>query len=177
MANGKIKVTAGAALGAALATLGIASVGASPALAGGGCANAGASLDTLSRGDASKAFICLFNQQRKNSVSKNGDLAKAAQNHSDTMREENCLAHECSGKPGLKRRVKNTGYLKGAEAFQIGETIAFGVDKSPSDIIKKWLSSSDHRELIKRNSFDDVGVGVNNGGNGAFITAVFGVRD
>jgi uncharacterized protein YkwD len=175
MLKRRIKGITGATFGAAVLALSITGLSASTASAG-GCPNAGTSLDSLGNSAASKAFICLFNQERNKAVQRNGDLATVALKHSNTMRDQNCLAHECQGEPELKKRVKNTGYLDGADGFELGEIIAFGVDKSPNQIVKKWLNSSDHRELIRRKSFEDVGVGVDNSGNGAFVTAVFGSR-
>jgi hypothetical protein len=171
------KLRAGAALGAGFAALALAgSMGPAATAAGGGCANANESVENLSKGDAARAIICLFNNERTTALDRNGDLTDAAQFHSDVMRQKECFKHKCNGEPGLFRRVKATGYLNGASDPRVGELIAFGNDKPPADFVDKWLDSSEHRALIKDASFRDAGVGINTQGGNALITAVLGHR-
>lgn len=172
MANLKTKLTTGAALGAGIAMLGLAGSVAAPAAgAGGGCANADSNIENLSKGQASAALICLFNQSRSNPVAKNGDLSRAARKHTKVMRSQQCFSHQCPGEDSLGKRVRKTGYANGG--FQVGEIIAYGNDKSAEDIVQEWLNSSGHRRIIKRSKFDDVGVGIS-ATDDVLVTAVFG---
>jgi uncharacterized protein YkwD len=174
----------GAGLVAASAATGLALIGAPSAMAGAGCANANAGLSSLSKGETRTAFICLFNQSRSAAdVFNNRDLQQAAQSHTNTMRAQNCFSHQCSGEPGLKQRVRSTGYFNGGG--RVGEIIAYADadppppgqpngEDTPNTVVNRWLNSSIHRSLIRDAGFEDVGVGVNVQGGDALITAVFG---
>ena len=78
-----------------------------------------------------------------------------------------------------------TGYIAGARAWSVGETLAWGRAKgaSPRRIVRGWMHSAAHRSIILRRGFRHVGVGVAAGSpvpgldhRAATVTAVFGFR-
>ncbi len=174
----KCRISAGLAAGCA--TMGLALLSAPPSMAG-GCANANASFGSLSKSQARASVTCLFNQARSaNNLSQNGDLQRAAQGHTNTMRSQNCFSHQCPGEPNLRQRINNTGYFNGAG--QAAELIAFGdaddttppPEDTPDAIVDKWLDSTDHRNVIQNPVYKHVGVGVNVQNGTALVTAILG---
>lgn len=167
------KVRAGVGVGATCVGLALGLLSAPVGVAGGGCANGSADIGTLGKGQAREAVICLFNKARNSSVAQNGDLQTAAQKHTDTMRSEDCFAHECPGEPSFEKRVKSTGYFNGGGSA--GEVISFGPDdRSPSQYVDRWLRSNKHRAQITKSAYEDVGVGINFSGDTVLLTAVLG---
>ena len=78
--------------------------------------------------------------------------------------------YQCSGEPKLAQRVKKTGYYSGDA--ELGELIAFGAaSASPDDVVDEWLNSNEHRGLIRRSSFQDVGAGVSVKDGNVLVTA------
>lgn len=184
MLSRRTKSRIGVGLAAGCAATGIALLSAPAAMAGGGCANANTGLSSLSKGEARGAFTCLFNNARGGqNVVKNNKLQRAAQRHTNTMRNQQCFSHQCPGEANLKQRVKSTGYFNGAG--RVGEIIAYadadppppgqpGGEDTPNTVVNQWLNSSLHRSLISDPGYQDVGVGINVQGGDALITAVFG---
>ena len=74
------------------------------------------------------------------------------------MREHNCLSHQCPGELALEGRVKRTGYSRSP---YVGEVIvAYPAIATPRDIVKAWMNSRVHRDIILTRSFKDIGVGL-----------------
>ena len=126
------------------------------------CANAEAPAQELQRKALRKAMTCLINKERKQrdlvKVSKNRQLKRAAQRHTNVMVKTDCLLHECPGEPGLEERIRRTGYLDGARRWAFAENTGCAV--TAKAMIARWMDSDFHRGNILRRKFRDLGVGV-----------------
>ena len=156
---------------------------------GGRCKNADASGATLKRRLAAKAVRCLINKQRSKrgmrDLRPSEDLKKAAKGHSRKMLKSGCFDHQCAGERELVGRVVVAGYLPCGCTWTIGENIAWGERRfsTPSSIVKAWMASPGHRDIILTREFEQVDIGVARGKPGnararaATYTADFGRRD
>ncbi len=177
MLSRRTKFRAGIGVSVGCAGLAIGLLGAPSAMAGGGCANGGADIGSLSKGQARDAIVCEINAIRNPNVTKNSALQRAAQKHSKVMRNKDCFEHECPGEDGLGERVKDAGYVADGDAFKVGECIAYGSTSfSPADFVDAWLDDAAHRKVLKKSAYNDVGVGIDIADGTALITADLGAR-
>lgn len=152
--------------------------GADPTRAEAGCKQINTPTAQISKQQARQAIKCQINRQRANrrSLKLNRQLNKAAQRHTRKMASGCGLSHQCPGEAHLTARVRQTGYLNGAGAFKLGETIAqYPRMATPRDIVAVWMRSRPHRKILL-GRFKHVGVGVIVAGRYAWYTAVFGNR-
>jgi uncharacterized protein YkwD len=154
---------AGAGIALALLTLAISlALGASPgttaALA---CAHATDRPHQTSLAKLGKAMQCLVNNKRgKHNLRplKNNDrLATAAKRHTKVMLKKDCFEHRCPGEPPLGKRIKRTGYTKGAKRYFYAESL--GYHKSPKRAIRKLMQTHFNRKNILGRDWQDIGVG------------------
>jgi uncharacterized protein YkwD len=135
--------------------------------------------------NAQVAVTCLINKQRARNhlhrVRGNIALSSAAVEHSGAMASQNFFSHEGDGTPAS--RAANAGYMAGARAWGIGETLewATGRAATPRHIVRSWMKSPAHRSVILSRQFRQVGVGIVDGSPVAGVdqgaetfTAVFG---
>ncbi len=158
--------------------------GAAPASAA--CPNAGAKAHEIPLPKLRKAIVCLVNHERskrdRSRLDPNGKLEDAAQGHTDVMLAKDCFRHKCRGEPGLGHRIKRSGYTKGQRSWRFAEDLGF--DKTPRQMVKRWLRSSFNRRNMLDPGFRDLGVGVGWGapkrgvddGEFATYTIVFALR-
>jgi uncharacterized protein YkwD len=156
------RVGAGGALAAltiAASLLLAASPGVSSALAG--CPHATDRPHQTSLAKLGKAMRCLVNNKRaKHGLGRlkdNDRLATAARRHTKTMLEKDCFEHRCPGEKPLGKRIKRTGYTKGAKAYFYAEDL--GYHKSPKRTIRKLMHSRFNRRNILGGDWRDIGVG------------------
>ncbi len=153
-------VAAFIAAAAAASSLALAGAGAERAVAGGPCAHANDGIDEATAEQFVNSIRCLVNKDRKEHdrepLDNNGKLDSAAGKHNRTMLDENCWKHDCAGEPSLERRIRNTGYLDGADSWRFGET--FGCDVTPQAMLNTWRSSNFDRKNIRDRRFEDIGV-------------------
>jgi uncharacterized protein YkwD len=142
---------------------------------GGGCANSDSPTSSLKRSSARAAITCLFNKERSaQDVEQNSKLERAAQRHTNTMRSKDCFKHECPGEPSFEERIGSTGYC-GAVGCAASEVIAIlGPRSTPQEVVASWMDSGEHRAIIRRGSFDDVGIGIDGNSQNVLYTAVLG---
>jgi uncharacterized protein YkwD len=167
---------------AAWAVAGLAT--AAPAVAA--CDGAGARPTRSTLGRAAGATVCLINQARAQhglaALRWSGALGHAAAAHSRDMVRRDYFAHDSPGGSTPSRRVGRSGYLGGARAWSVGETIAWGTGgyATPGSIVRGWLRSPGHRAILLDGRLRDVGVGIAIGApgaqGGATYTGDFGVR-
>jgi uncharacterized protein YkwD len=179
----------------ALPLLGVAVVLGTPPVGGlaldpawGTCANANSHPRHLTRDQARTAVVCVMNNRRaargKGSLATQSGLRKAAGRHTRRMRRSNCFAHQCPGENDLARRVHSTSYLPCGCSWGVGENIAWGIKKrgTPKRVVKAWMHSRPHREVLLNGAFEHVGVGVKwgspwrSGRNAGTYTATFGFK-
>jgi uncharacterized protein YkwD len=142
------------------------------------CRHSGKSVKNISKKNARQAMLCLMNKGRSaKNLKRNGDLERAAQNHAGVMASKNCFSHQCPGEPSLKERVARTGYLSGSSNYGLGEVIIVQRAKaSPRRLVRKWLESSSHASVIRKSSFDHVGIGLSIRNGFVWSAADFGYR-
>jgi uncharacterized protein YkwD len=152
------------------------------------CQGAGLGLGQQSTQEAQAAITCLIKKQRKRhhvrAIRSNPQLTNAALAHSSQMASSNFFGH--SGPDGTPTsRAAATGYMAGANAWGVGETIGWGIGRggSPRSMVRGWMRSGGHRAVLLDGRFRQVGVGVVHGApvpgadrNAATVTAVFGYR-
>jgi uncharacterized protein YkwD len=92
-------------------------------------------------------------------------LRAAAQGHSDDMVRHRYFSHVSPSGLTLRERVARTGYLRRAREPRLGENIAWGsgTAAAPAEIVKAWMASPGHREIILTPTFREVGVGITGG--------------
>jgi uncharacterized protein YkwD len=126
------------------------------------CAHAGEPIREVSTGQLRKAVLCLLNDERsrhaRSRLALSRRLGKAAQRHTDTMVDTNCLSHSCHGEPDLEGRIRKSGYLKGAHRWQFAENTGCGL--SAESMVANWMASTFHRINILGKKFHDIGIGL-----------------
>jgi uncharacterized protein YkwD len=139
-------------------------------------------LDRLER-----STLCLINGQRRTHglgpIHSNARLELAALRHSREMVRDQYFDHTSPNGETFDVRIRQTGYLRGARSWSVGENIAWGMgpDATPRSIVRTWMLSPPHRHAILSSSFRSIGVGIalgnpNDGGEGATYTTDFGSR-
>jgi uncharacterized protein YkwD len=156
---------AGAGAALALLTLAIslalaASPGTTAALAG--CPHADARAHKTSLANLRDAMRCLVNNKRDRhdlrTLDENGRLNTAAKRHTKVMLRRDCFKHRCADEPALRKRIRQSGYLQGANAFEFAEDLGF--DRTPRRLIKRLMNSAYNRRQILGKDWKDIGVGV-----------------
>jgi uncharacterized protein YkwD len=132
------------------------------------------------------AVQCLVNRARSGysvrSLHGDGRLTRAAHYHARDMVRRHYFRHITRG-DGPAERAMRAGYLDGANRWLIGETLAWGWGRGASAgrIVESWMRSPEHRRVLLRPDYRELGVGVVWGGPhprsqpDATFTADFGV--
>jgi uncharacterized protein YkwD len=135
---------------------------------------------------ARDAVLCLVNAERRERglppLRSNDDLELAAQRHSADMVDRGYFEHDSPGGTTVRDRVQRTGYLKGVRRWSLGENIGWASRSisSPAGMVKAWMESPGHREIILTRTFREAGVGIAMGvpsgrRSGATFTMDFGL--
>ena len=158
-----------------------------PPAAAAACAHANALPAQVSRAEVGRAVVCEINAERRShglsQLSVNSQLATAARRHSLDMVQRHYFSHVGPSGVGLVRRVRAAGYLTSVHRWLVGETLAWGwaAGASPIRIVQAWMHSPEHRRIVLRSSYRELGIGVAWGGPrprsapDATFTADFGV--
>lgn len=123
-----------------------------------------------------KAVIRLMNQVRaRNGLSAlhtSRRLARAADGHSRDMLRHDFFAHQSSDGTSFDRRVR--AY---AHARRVGENLAMlpGVRGAAREVVRMWLDSAAHRQILLSSGFRRVGVGKLSGQLGGQEATVYTV--
>jgi uncharacterized protein YkwD len=108
-----------------------------------------------------KAMQCLVNNKRHKHqlrpLKNNDRLDTAARRHTKVMLKKDCFKHRCPGEPPLGKRIRQTGYTKGAKRYFYAESL--GYHKSPKRAIRKLMQTSFNRKNILGRDWQDIGVG------------------
>jgi uncharacterized protein YkwD len=161
--------------------------GTSPAQAQSPCKGATAAPRPGNLPRIERSTLCLINLRRKAhglaALHSNRLLRLAARRHSDEMVKDRFYSHTSPSGETFDARIRQTGYLRGARSWFLGENIAWGQGPSatPRAIVRLWMNSPPHRESILSSGFRSIGVGVAagnplSGGTGATYTTDFGSR-
>ena len=138
------------------------------------CGKAGAPGSQIGKSETREALRCLINEERggRRQLRLHRKLSRPAVRHSRTMREHDCLEHQCPGEPPLGKRLRK--YLSGASKTRYAEVIAVNVAAaSPRQIVRQWMTSAPHRELLL-GRYKHLGVGVATGDGAAWYTVTLG---
>jgi uncharacterized protein YkwD len=192
-----IRVTLGAAVGVItaaflvstvmLVTAAVADVGVATAKAA-KCRWAHRGPRHVSPSHARHAVVCQINKKRRKhglkAVNTKHALRKAGRRHSRYMQRHNCFAHQCPGERDLVARINATSYLPCNCTWRVGETLAWGARGrgTPRAIVKAWMHSRPHRQVLLDGRLRNVGIGLVWGSpssqhaKAATYTADFGYR-
>jgi uncharacterized protein YkwD len=174
----------------ALAVLWLAGPLAHPSAAGAAvCAGTHATPGQASRTELARAVVCVSNAQRRRhglqELKVNSQLSTAARRHSFDMVWRGYFAHTGPSGDTFVQRIRAAGYLRSAHTWLVGENLGWGWGDgaSPEGIVQAWLRSPEHRKILLRPSYREVGVGVALGGPhprsapDATFTADFGITN
>jgi uncharacterized protein YkwD len=102
-------------------------------------------------------------------------LARAARRHSADMQRRGYFAHDSPDGATPAERMAAAGYRG---AIIVSETIAWGTGSSgrPGSLVRAWMGSPPHREILLSPRLREIGVGVTRAGGQAWATADFGAR-
>jgi uncharacterized protein YkwD len=151
------------------------------------CAGAHAIPGEASRTQLAHAVVCVTNAERRGhglrKLKVNPRLATAARHHSLDMVRRGYFAHTAPSGATFVQRIRAAGYLNSARRWLVGENLGWGwgASGSPRGIVKAWMRSPEHRKILLRPSYREVGIGVALGGprphaeSEAMFTADFGV--
>jgi uncharacterized protein YkwD len=173
---------------AALVAAAWLAIAANPSLvaANAACAHRNAGPGEASLAELRRSLTCLINDKRhdrdRQRLDRNRKLQRAAQRHTRVMVKKDCFEHRCEGEPGFTRRVRQTGYLQGAEEWAIAENL--GYENTPREMLRRFLRKRFTRQNMLKPKFRDIGVGVDwgtpdpdrNDSKFATYTVVFGWR-
>lgn len=116
------------------------------------------------------AMLKLINQTRRSrglaTVCMAGALDRAALAHSRDMIDRDYFAHSSLAGAGVATRARSAGYsVSGYDQWSVGEVIAWGKGTrgTPASVVKAWMNSSSHRQIILTARWRDVGIGCSRG--------------
>jgi uncharacterized protein YkwD len=159
-----------------------------PSLANAACPGANAGPSRPLAGLERHAVVCLIDQERASHglapLRVNRRLGHAARVHSRDMVRRGYFEHTSPGGATFSSRIERAGYLRGARGWALGETLAWGSgrDGTAAALVRAWMDSPEHRDILLDPSFRDLGVGVAMGapgepaGGAVTLTADFGRR-
>jgi uncharacterized protein YkwD len=130
-----------------------------------GCGPAATTQATASP-DSDRAVACLVNQRRAihglTALRLNIRLMVGARHYSRQMVKDRYFGHNGPGNSSVVTRVRHTGYLLGARAWQLGETLAFGggASSTPAALVAMLFASPPHRAILLNPAYRDIGVGI-----------------
>jgi uncharacterized protein YkwD len=150
-----------------------------PAVSASACAGARQPVrSNLAR--AASATHCLIDAARRRAgrarLQDAGALDRAASSHARDMVRRDFFDHVSPGGSTPRARARAAGY----GGSSIGETIGWSSGAAtPAAIVRMWLQSAPHRQVLLGGGFAAIGVGIARGapgraGQGATFTADFG---
>jgi uncharacterized protein YkwD len=119
---------------------------------------------TRSRAEAST--VCIVNKIRRRrgtrALKHNAQLYDAAKKHANDMVQRKYFSHVSEGGTGSTSRIRSTGYMSGAEKWQVGENLAWGTGSysTPAAIVQSWMNSAGHRKNILRRTYREAGLAI-----------------
>jgi uncharacterized protein YkwD len=137
------------------------------------CASASATPGTVAKQTVIRATLCTLNAERARHglprLTLNKKLSAAARRHARDMVRRDYFAHDSLGGGTFVDRIRQSGYMKGAGSWSVGENLAWGSHDraAPRAITSMWMDSPGHRANILSSSFREVGIGFAMGAPGA----------
>jgi uncharacterized protein YkwD len=130
------------------------------------CPAANATPANATKREIVRATLCALNRERAHNGLKalklNRKLSQAARRHARDMARRNYFSHDTLGGGSFVDRIRQAGYLKGANSWTVGENLAWGSQghSRPRMIMRMWMNSPGHRANILSASFREIGIGV-----------------
>jgi uncharacterized protein YkwD len=130
-----------------------------------------------------RATFCLLNRARAfrglSPLRGNGRLGAASGAHARDMVARGFFDHVSPEGSTPESRARRAGY--GGRRMSAAETICWGdgAESTPLAIVRSWLGSAGHREIVLEPGFREVGIGIAPGGGpggGTTVVAAFGTR-
>jgi len=106
----------------------------------------------------------------------NSQLTASAQGHSDDMAQTGNISHTGSDGSSIDSRIRASGYGRWRSFGIWGENIYGGQTASVEIAWNFWINSQVHRANLLNPRYREVGIGVNQSGNGAYYTLNFGAQ-
>jgi uncharacterized protein YkwD len=128
---------------------------------------------------AERVTQCLVNAARRRAgrhrLREAGALDRAAAQHARDMVRRDFFDHVSPGGATPTQRARSAGY----GGRSVGETIAWASGAAtPAAIVRMWMHSPPHRQVLLHGGFDVIGIGIARGapggGSGATFTADLG---
>jgi uncharacterized protein YkwD len=136
------------------------------ALAARACESANSTPAKAAKRTMVRATLCVLNAERERHglrpLKLNKRLSRAARRHADDMARHNYFAHDSLGGRSFVDRIRQTGYLRDANRWWVGENLAWGThgQSAPRAVTRMWMDSPGHRANILSTSFSEVGIGL-----------------
>ena len=129
-----------------------------------GCAYGANRVGEVATAKLDRAVACLMSKARVRRglppLRRSRALEIAATRHSRDMVARRYYSHISRDGADPADRVRATGYLRGARFWAVGEVLAFGRPSfTPSRVVRAWLRSPKHRQVILTAAFRHVGSG------------------
>lgn len=128
------------------------------------CPDEGVRSSSLTQVAIEQSVLCLINQQRATvgigPVAHETRLRGAAVRHSSEMVREGYFAHTSPSGVGFISRILDTGYMRKARVWLVGENLAWGAGSlsSPAELVRAWMGSPTHRLNLLRDRFREIGI-------------------
>jgi uncharacterized protein YkwD len=115
-------------------------------------------------------------------------LRSAARGHSRAMLDDGFFSHDSADGTAFSERIRRYYTNRGWRTWSVGEALlaSQGIDIDAAGIVKAWLESPPHREIILSPTFRDAGIGALyapsapkafSGAETVVVTADFGLRE
>ena len=121
--------------------------------------------DDESRGEATRAVLCLVNRLRSardmRAVRFSRPLSAAARGHALDMVGNDFFGHEGSGGDDLAARLRAAGYgTSHPGGYEASETLAWGTQATPRMLVQALLQSPAHRAIVLDPRQRTIGLGL-----------------
>lgn len=142
------------------------------------CAHADDPVAYVHPRDAAAAIECVVAEQRAAAGlpawTAERRLGLAAFRHARDMIRRGYFGHRSPEGTNVMRRVKRTGYYRSCMPCAIGENLHWGRAgrTTPTRIVRAWMRSPGHREVLLSSRFQQVGVGFGRGAAGTRLRSV-----
>jgi uncharacterized protein YkwD len=113
-----------------------------------------------------EATLCLIDEQRAarglRPLRANRELQAVASGQLKCMVQANAFADDCPAGETPLARIAATPYGRHAAALSVGQDLGWGTgaDVTPAAMVRAWMRSRPHREIILSGTFTDAGAGV-----------------
>jgi uncharacterized protein YkwD len=127
------------------------------------CPHASAAPGQATPEELRHATLCLLNHARHNAppLAANHDLTRMARRHDKKMLAQDCFEHRCQGEARLRKRLRRSGYLDGADTWRYAEGL--GYETTPAQMVRAWLDHDNEAADLLSPKYTDVGIGVRSG--------------